>query len=232
MPTRAELLLKKALPYAHLAKDISLETLKEEVAEGLATIDNARHMLFTSNELYEEEVPYRKIRALHLCDIAEMFYKFAVEGVVPDFKARFGNDVDLETAICDFGLLCEHTGLNYEEYDVGSFGVQPLLVHAMAVLRYRLSFSHIESLHDTSNEMWLLDDEGDLFSFKELSILAMMSEKSVRNAAHLSRPEGQRLKTIHSGSGTFISREDAEEWLSKRRKFKLTQPFPSKQGEQ
>ena len=60
----------------------------------------------------------------------------------------------------------------------------------------------------------------DLFTLAEVSLLANMNEKSVRNATHQTKDD--RLETTKVGGRTYVTAKAAAKWLNERRGFTPT----------
>jgi len=59
----------------------------------------------------------------------------------------------------------------------------------------------------------------DGFSLSDVSLLALMNEKSVRNATHSTKPETERLITHKVKGRTYVSTKKLALWLENRRSF-------------
>lgn len=80
---------------------------------------------------------------------------------------------------------------------------------------------------DTACARWLLDTEEDHLTIYQVSLLANMDEKSVRNAANPRSKDP--LRTTSDGTRTFVRISDARDWLSRRRGFVPTREGTTKE---
>jgi hypothetical protein len=95
----------------------------------------------------------------------------------------------------------------------------------------------------SSTARWCLDDDnagaaemltsvdgglmiGGFLTLRQITLLAQMDEKSVRNATN-PKVKGH-LKTFSRNGRTFVYKADAKEWLAQRRSFKPTEFYDSK----
>jgi len=90
-----------------------------------------------------------------------------------------------------------------------------------------LSAAMIQQLRLAVSARLTLDSDG-LITVPMLAALAGVAEKTIRMAAN---PQNDRpLKTTKDGVSTFISAEDALEWLGRRADFKPSRYYTSKGG--
>lgn len=191
----------------------SREQLKTEIKSALRVMTSALNTFKdTSNRCLfpsEENIPISDDN--DIISIFDSLFDYAVEGYSREDYLREDDMHDIAAFI-----LMAGPAMNF--YDA-SYPALCEKVYLTAVARHKL---------DVHMKIELLDMDGhgadlipgfqqEVLTIKEVSLLANMNEKSVRNATHTTKVD--RLQTIKIGNGTYVKPEDALLWLDKRRGF-------------
>ncbi|RTE67326.1 hypothetical protein EH243_03750 [Amphritea opalescens] len=189
------------------------EQLATEIKSGLRVMTSALNtFLDTSNRrLFPSEEDIQVDDETSIASIFDSLFDYAVEGYSRKDHLREDDMHDVAAFI-----LMAGPAMNF--YDI-SYPTQCEKVYLTAVARWKLdAFSKIEQLDmlgHGADQIPGFNQEN--LTLKEVSLLANMNEKSVRNATHATKVN--RLQTIKIGNGTYVKPEDALLWLGKRRGF-------------
>ena len=196
-------------PFIEPTFKFDLETLKNEIQRGMVGIGKAYETLKGNYLVDDSEI---NPEDAYLQAVAEMAYCYGVKGKLEPPCALVA---EYDAAYLDLSLFCK-LSRSAEELGHGSLSISAENVFAMCILRSRLD----ASLGRQIPEAVVLENDEELFTLKEVAILAQMHEKSVRNATQPTAND--RLETIKVGKRTYVTAKVADDWLSRRRSFQPT----------
>ncbi len=190
-----------------------LEQLETEIKTGLKVIifalgifqDGSNRGLYTG----EEDIPIDDY--FMISSFFGSLFEYAIQGYARDGSLE-GHDMwDIEAFI-------DIAGPAMEAYDAS----RPYLceqVYCAALARHKIDCYMGIAIHpiNGSGSKLIPGFKEEVLTIKEVSLLANMNEKSVRNATHSTKSE--RLQTIKIGTRIYVKPDDALLWLNKRRGF-------------
>lgn len=163
---------------------------------------------------------------------AQVFHDYAIRGAKLECIADEGK-AGAESYFSPLFNVMWETSFAMEWYLGEGVGYLPALLK-MVLLRTKFNRAlNLESHHFLDDEQIFdildyhksFDIKSDAFEFSlpEISLLALMNEKSVRNATHKTKPEVDRLITHKVKGRTYVSPPNLAAWLKKRRSFRFTE---------
>ncbi|WP_372740988.1 hypothetical protein [Neptunomonas sp.] len=169
-------------------------------------IDNSNRKLFPNPNDFE--IPENT----SIQQIFESVFEFAVTGKV--YEDNYLREDDMYDA-ASF-ILTTNPPASFYNWDIPK---ECEHLYVMAIARYKLDcFLGINGadLEGYGSE-FIPNFRSDDLTLKEVACIANMHEKSVRNATHIDKED--RLETFKVESCTYVTAENALDWLYKRQSF-------------
>lgn len=202
---------------------ITLGGVVEEIREAYPALNSAVRTLSTGAdpEALAEQGEAKQTRYLE--GLAEIAYRYAVEGVLPaHYSDNFGHIDDVYVDLTKFTMLARVI----TEFHGTISPVQLEKLYAMSHIRARLDAAVFGRAPDVGILGSLGQDESfpiEHFTLFEIAVLTQMTEKSVRNATQPNAAD--RLLTVRLGTRTMVEAHEALRWMMRRRSFTPTS-FP------
>ena len=199
---------------------ITLGGIVEEIREGYPALNSSVRALGTGADPEALANLGEAKQTRYLERIAEIAYRYAIEGVLPAQRSEdLGHIDDIYVDLTKFAMLARVNA----EFHGTVVPVQLEKLYAMSHLRARLD----AAVFGRSPDAVILGSEGENgtfpvehFTLFEISVLTQMTEKSVRNATQPNAPD--RLPTVRLGTRTMVEAHAALDWMMRRRSFTPT----------
>lgn len=188
--------------------------LRAEINRGLLALKEALHRFGVDVEESKDSPAVYNLQYNF-----RVLYEFAIDGDVSQLE-RFGYD-----ELYDAWTFYNITDRALEHVEFSRLDECRLVLIA-ASARVKLEGDAIDTaINEIGCGDILPGYRDDLLTLFEVSVLANMSEKSVRNATHKTKTD--RLVTTKVGGSTYVTPEEAKLWLKDRRGFVPTDFSPN-----